>query len=228
MAKKKRSNWSWRSLAIAFAACHITTTALAMELRGPATIIDGDTIEVKGQAVRLHGIDAAESGQRCITPESKIARPGKMATARLEALAKGGLVCKGTAFDGYGRLIATCRSSVSSDINRQLVREGLAWAFVKYATDYAGDEAKARDAGLGVWAMRCETPWGFREKRWTVNASKAPKGCAIKGNVSERGRIYHMPWNRSYARTSIDEARGERWFCDEADAIKAGWRAVKD
>jgi endonuclease YncB( thermonuclease family) len=228
MAMNKWSSWSWRSIAIAITAWRITTAAFAVELAGRATVIDGDTLEVKGQTVRLHGIDAAESGQRCVTPEKKIARPGKMATERLAALVKGGLVCKGSEFDDYGRLIAACRSSASSDINRQLVQEGLAWAFVKYSTDYAADEAAARDKGLGVWAMRCETPWGFREKRWTVNASKAPEGCAIKGNISERGRIYHMPWNRGYARTSINEARGERWFCDEAGAIRAGWRAVRD
>jgi endonuclease YncB( thermonuclease family) len=222
------SNWQRRCIAASFLVLGFTWPALAIELAGKATIIDGDTIEVQDNTVRLHGIDAAETGQRCITPEKKIARPGKMAADRLDALTKGGVTCKGAERDDYGRLIAVCRSKASPDMNRELVREGLAWAFVKYSADYAGDEAKAREAGQGIWAMRCETPWTFREKRWTVNASKAPKGCAIKGNISERGRIYHMPWNRSYARTSIDEAKGERWFCDEAQAIKAGWRAVRN
>ncbi|MGY4748233.1 sunset domain-containing protein [Pannonibacter sp. Q-1] len=44
--------------------------------------------------------------------------------------------------------------------------------------------------------------------------------------MSKNGRIYHMPWSASYARTSINENKGERWFCTEAEAIAAGWRAA--
>ncbi len=35
------------------------------DVTGPACVIDGDTIEVAGELIRLHGIDAPESGQRC-------------------------------------------------------------------------------------------------------------------------------------------------------------------
>lgn len=42
-------------------------TALARvgELVGQATVIDGDTLEIRGQRIGLHGIDAPESAQRC-------------------------------------------------------------------------------------------------------------------------------------------------------------------
>ena len=30
-------------------------------------------------------------------------------------------------------------------------------------------------------------------------------------------RVYHMPWQRDYARMKIDETAGER-FCDEGEA----------
>jgi hypothetical protein len=36
-------------------------------------------------------------------------------------------------------------------------------------------------------------------------------------------RIYHMPWQRDYGRVAIDEKEGERWFCDEGKAERAGW-----
>jgi hypothetical protein len=53
-------------------------------------------------------------------------------------------------------------------------------------------------------------------------------GCLIKGNVSTRGeRIYHPPGCRYYDATKVDPARGERWFCSEAEARAAGWRRTK-
>ena len=56
----------------------------------------------------------------------------------------------------------------------------------------------------------------------------APRpGCDIKGNISDNGRIYHLPGGAHYARTRIDESRGERWFCSEAEARAAGWRPAR-
>lgn len=55
--------------------------------------------------------------------------------------------------------------------------------------------------------------------------SKHPEGCDIKGNINSKGeKIYHIPGGRWYDKTKIDEADGERWFCTEEEAEKAGWR----
>jgi hypothetical protein len=52
--------------------------------------------------------------------------------------------------------------------------------------------------------------------------------CNIKGNVNTRGeRIYHMPGQRYYDDTVIAASHGERWFCSEEEARKAGWRKSK-
>lgn len=49
--------------------------------------------------------------------------------------------------------------------------------------------------------------------------------CPVKGNIGATGeRIYHLPGMRSYDRTAIDPARGERWFRDAEEAERAGWR----
>ncbi len=40
----------------------LPAVALA-DMTGQASVIDGDTIEVHGTRIRLHGIDAPESGQ---------------------------------------------------------------------------------------------------------------------------------------------------------------------
>lgn len=47
----------------------------------------------------------------------------------------------------------------------------------------------------------------------------------IKGNISSSGeKIYHVPGQRDYAKTEIDESKGERWFATEDEAKAAGWR----
>jgi hypothetical protein len=50
--------------------------------------------------------------------------------------------------------------------------------------------------------------------------------CPIKGNISSE-HIYHMPGQRDYCKTVIDESKGERWFCSPEEAEAAGWRAAK-
>lgn len=47
----------------------------------------------------------------------------------------------------------------------------------------------------------------------------------IKGNISSSGeKIYHVPGQRDYNKTIIDESQGERWFQTEDEAKAAGWR----
>ncbi|QND61481.1 hypothetical protein HB778_31625 [Mesorhizobium huakuii] len=50
-------------------------------------------------------------------------------------------------------------------------------------------------------------------------------GCNVKGNISYNTgeRIYHVP-RQYYWQTRISLWKGERWFCSEAAARKAGWR----
>lgn len=64
---------------------------------------------------------------------------------------------------------------------------------------------------------------------WPAPAKAKPNAkCVIKGNISSRGeKIYHVPGQRYYKATKIDLKRGERWFCTEKDARKAGWRKSK-
>ncbi len=50
--------------ALALTLCLLATPALA-DVAGTVSVIDGDTIEVHGQRIRLHGIDAPESQQPC-------------------------------------------------------------------------------------------------------------------------------------------------------------------
>lgn len=142
---------------------------------------------------------------------------GESATTECEALDR----------DAYGRVIARCRAG-GTDVGEVLVREGLAWAFRRYSLDYADVEDRAAAERLGIWQSPTMTPWDYRADRWGRAVAAATDGCPIKGNISATGeRIYHTPWSPWYGRTQINEQSGERWFCDEAEAVQAGWRAAR-
>ena len=197
------------------------------EVAGPARIEDGDTLRIGAQAIRLHGIDAPEDGQDCERADGSSYNCGADAENALRRLTRGGARCTGTRFDGYRRLIATCSSGGVEDLSAEMVRRGHALAYRRYSVDYVSEEAQAEAAERGVWQGSFTSPWAFREAAWTASDAAAPDPeCPIKGNVASDGeRIYHAPWSRSYKRTRIDEAKGERWFCSEAQALDAGWRA---
>lgn len=196
-------------------ACLLPALALA-EVR----VIDGDTLDMDGTIYRLNGIDAPEHGQTCGGWAC-----GKASTETLVELVKGrDIACDPVSRDGYGRIVATCYAD-GADIGAQLIDKGLAWAFVKYSDTYARREAAARRNARGIWTGRFTPPWEYREDRWRKATAAAPRGCPIKGNISRNGHIYHAPWSPWYSRTRISPSKGERWFCSEAEAIAAGWRA---
>ena len=78
----------------------------------------------------------------------------------------------------------------------------------------------------GHLAGRGDPAWEYRAQHWAKAEPEAPQGCAIKGNVTQHGKIYHMPWSPWYAQIKMDPDRGRRWFCTEAEAVAAGWRPV--
>ena len=93
-------------------------------LTGPAKVIDGDTIVVAEQLVRLHGIDAPELDQTFWWRGQQIAC-GTMSLAALEALIAGVKVrCEVVERDRHGRLVAKVFSPNGVDIGRRLVSAG--------------------------------------------------------------------------------------------------------
>jgi len=191
---------------------------------GDLIVVDGDTIRFLGRKIRLEGIDAPEKAQSCKDKDGFSWPCGKESAAHLEGLVTAGsLSCDWGSTDSYGRWLATCHVD-GRNIIAAMVRSGYAMAFVRYSERYRDQEAVARAAQAGLWQGEFVPPWVFRAKRWEVSTRSAPGNCPIKGNISSRGRIYHTPWPPHYNRTRINEARGERWFCTEGEALAAGWR----
>lgn len=197
--------------------------AAAEALRGRGKAVDGDTLTLRGQTLRLYGIDAPERGQGCTRADGRGWDCGGWARDRLAALlAEGPIACTARERDRYGRIVARCEGP-RGDIAAALVAEGAAFAYRRYAQDYVDAEKRAAIAGIGLWQGEAERPDLHRAT--TAPPPQAPPGrCAIKGNISANGRIYHLPGSRSYDETRIDTRRGERWFCSEAEARAAGWR----
>ena len=135
----------------------------ADELVGRATVVDGDTLGIRDQKIRLHGIDAPESSQRCTRPNGKEWRCGqKAANALSDKIGQRNVRCVGDKRDRWGRRIAVCHLG-SQDLNAWLVRRGWAVAYLRYSKDYVGQEDRARKAKAGIWSGTFEMPWDWRK-----------------------------------------------------------------
>jgi len=190
---------------------------------GRASVIDADTIKIRGQSIRLFGIDALEDNQKCLAGGKRQRCAQRAANALAERIGRRNVACDKIDRDRYGRLVAVCFAG-GENLNAWLVAQGWALAYQRYSLLYVELEDRARAARRGIWATRFVKPWEAR-RGVRLNQRVAQRQCAIKGNIGADGeRIYHLPGGYYYAQTQIKEADGERWFCAEAQAQAAGWR----
>jgi endonuclease YncB( thermonuclease family) len=131
---------------------------------GRASVIDGDTVEIHGKRIRLYGIDAVESGQRC-QKEGKPWRCGRdSAFALADKIGERPITCSGDEFDRYKRLIARC-SLHGEDLGGWMVENGWAVAFRKYSELYVERESRAREKRVGLWSSEFQMPWEWRSSK---------------------------------------------------------------
>ncbi len=209
----------------------------APTLSGGARVIDGDTLEVGGAKVRLYGIDAPESAQRCRSGGRTWSCGREAARALARRIGSRRVACKERDRDRYGRMVAVCWVE-GEDVNAWMAARGWAFAYRRYSMSYVVEEAAAKRAKRGIWQGDVVAPWEWRRGERLAGgrsaaqpaasqpaAQKERGRCAIKGNISKSGtRIYHIPGGRFYGQTRINTSKGERWFCTEGEARAAGWR----
>lgn len=128
-------------------------------LAGGFEVVDGDSLRLRGDDIRLLGIDAPELHQTCWRGEIEEAC-GRQAKAALAALvAKGNVSCRSCGRDRYDRRLAVCTAG-DMEINRAMVLAGNAVAYGAYESE----EETARSAKRGVWATRFERPADWRAR----------------------------------------------------------------
>ena len=192
-------------------------------------VIDGDTIDVeidgRDQRIRIIGIDTPER-EECGYQEAASAMQSLVQSreVRLEPDPTQDDV------DQYGRLLRHVFTVDGVSVAEALIAQGLGREYTysaayTYLDRHVAAETAAAQASLGVWGGGCD-PEPIAP---LVSGEEEPEGeCLIKGNISrKKEKIYHVPGQRHYEETQIDEYNGEMWFCTEQEARDAGWRKSK-
>jgi endonuclease YncB( thermonuclease family) len=138
---------------------------------GAAVVLDGDSLRIGTEEVRLLAIDAPEMAQKC--GEAGREWPCGIAARRRVTEIIGGkaVMCSagpGDVRDLYGRFLGFCTTADGLNINAEMVRSGYARAFTRYNAGqpyqaaYEAAEAEARQLRRGIWSGPHQAPWDFR------------------------------------------------------------------
>lgn len=186
-----------------------------------ATVIgisDGDTLTaLRGREqvkIRLHGIDAPESGQD-FGSKAKQHASDLVFGERVTVLPK--------EKDSYGRTVAVVLLSDGRSLNRQMVEDGFGWWYRRYApadAELRDAERQARDARRGLWsAANPIPPWDYR-------AGTGQAAAVASTIVANRNSgLYHAANCRNAGKIA-DKNRVP--FKTGEEAQKAGYRPAKD
>lgn len=165
----------------------LTTTAQAAsnDITGRASVIDGDTLDIHGQRIRLEGVDAPESSQTCADPEGEPWRCGqKAALALSDLIGQKPVRCVPSTKDRYGRTIATCDLD-GEDLGKWLVANGWAVAYRHYSDRYIPDEEEAKAKRRGIWAGSFTMPWDYRHAKKQKTSTPDNPSCGSKQSCQD-------------------------------------------
>ena len=146
--------------------------SFALIFEGIPKIIDGDSLEINNNKIRLFGIDAPERKQICKKPYLIISflnfqrnyECGLMATNQLKKFINNRTIkCTSENKDRYNRYLSTCYLK-KIDINSWLVKNGYAIAYRRYSKKYVLEEQHAEKNKLGIWQGTFQNPEEWRKK----------------------------------------------------------------
>jgi endonuclease YncB( thermonuclease family) len=147
-------------------------TAAGTALVGRAIVIDGDTVEIHGEHVRINGVDAPESRQTCTDGQGRAWHCGTVAASALGIFlaASRPLRCAYVDRDRYGRFVGNCFRADGTNVAAWLAGSGYALDWPRYSGGaYAAEQARAREAKAGIWSGTFEAPWNWRVVTVTGN-----------------------------------------------------------
>lgn len=192
-------------------------------LTGIPTVIDGDTIEIHKQRIRLNGIDAFESSQKCELNGKIYLCGSRSANYLSDLIARRTVNCTILGKDRYKRLLGIC-SVGTTNLNKEMVRAGWALAFVRYSKEYVRDEYQARLEANGAWAGRFAKPWDYRANKHTPLATFATKDSLRPPSIaSPPNNSFIYPSCRAVRAAGASPIkRGEPGFGPHLDRDKDG------
>ena len=128
-------------------------------------VVDGDTLVVEGQPMRLFGVDAFELQQTCLDRTGQPWHCGVAAKAALAELVQDQAIACTVLDDATDdAYLARCTVRDEVDLGGYLVRAGLALADRDVADDYVPLEQSAKAAAAGAWGGTFVAPWVWRER----------------------------------------------------------------
>lgn len=158
-----------KSAAIAIIIALVSSSAFCGEaITGRASVVDGDTIDISSTRIRLNGIDAPESWQKCRREDGSEYRCGAAAAFALDEFlaASRPTRCEQVDVDRYRRIVANCFRADGQNVNAWLVRTGNAVDWVRYShRAFATEESAARSARVGIWRGSFKLPCAARAEK---------------------------------------------------------------
>ncbi len=198
------------------------------EISGFAKSLTGDTMIIDDQLIVLADVEAPENRQSCRNSRGRQWSCGRSALNALRRITGYDTVsCSARESDAAGRKVADCTVK-GKNIAEELVRDGHLFTTINSAR-YAEAEREAKAEKRGIWQGEAERPSDFRARRWELAKLRAPEGCPIKGKERARSgkKVYILPWSARYESYRVSERSGDRWFCSEDEALRAGWTPLE-
>jgi endonuclease YncB( thermonuclease family) len=136
-------------------------------------VIDGDTIILNKEKIRLEGIDCPEMKQLCKNFKGVLYKCGELSKDFLNSLIKNKeIYCKYKGKDIYKRYLGICYVN-NNDINSIMVLSGNAIS-VEYdgVNLYKNEEQIAKEKKAGIWNGEFTMPFQWRMKFRELNKYK--------------------------------------------------------